>query len=412
MNSATPVLLALLLVCSVPAITVVAASPERGVVHSTDERHAFQQNTAAQTTPVEIENTTNQLSLTGDIRGSHAETETDFSAVLAGVTTQLQVDHETYVLSEHTFTQADDERQTAMVESAYDRLKDRINTLEEREREAVQDHAVGEISDAELIQVLLQNYQEATTIEETLDELDTRDDLLTESALSSQQLRADRTLLDFHTTSIRTNLDMATGMEESSESYEFRIQTSQDGYRLSQLDGRTYTTEIVRFDNRNADAPNQYQSTDQAMDQATGYYPWANEHGTSDFHDRSQETLYWLDIAHDEGQLNAYLDGGTGDIYREMQDISANSLPITETETKSYPGLELTLNKTPVTGPSELTVVDTNTGEPVQSTVEVDGVELGETDEDGSISYLPPAEEYNLTVDSGSESVSTSISTE
>ncbi|ELZ01448.1 hypothetical protein C482_06729 [Natrialba chahannaoensis JCM 10990] len=410
MNSATPALLALLLVCSLPAITVVAASPERGVAGGTYDQHNLQHATVEQATPIEIENTTNQLPLTGEIRGSHAETGASLGSAFTSSTTQLQVDHEQYVLAEREFGSANETEQAVMIENAYDQLRDRIESLNDREQDAVTDHAAGDISDGELTQVLLHNYYEATALQNALTELETSDDLVSEDVLSSRQLRADRTILDFQTTTIRTNLDAASSMEDATEQYEFRIQTSQDGYRLSILDGETYVTETVRFDNRDEGAPNQFEGFE-ANDRAMELYPWVEEHSNTDYHDRSSENLYLIDAVHNNRDIDILLDGGTGEVYREAQEVPIGSLPTVETETRSFSEFELTLNKTPAIGPVELTASDKDTGDPAQAMVEVDGVVLGETDDDGTITYLPPTSEYNLTVNYESgEGVSIQIS--
>lgn len=406
MNSAKATLLALLLVCSLPAITIVAASPGSEAGDSASEP-AFHQQSASQPTPVEIENTTNQLPLTGEVRTSHVEAGADLGVSLAASNTQLQIDHEQYVLAEREFNGADDDDQAVMIENAYDALKDRIDELEERERETVRAHANGDISDSELVRVLLQNYNEAVVLDDAFDELDNRDDLVSGETLSSTQTRADEQLLELHQTPIRTNIDAASQTQESSESYEFRIQTSEDGYRLSVLDDNSYTVETIRFDNRDADGADQFEEFE-ATDRAMELYPWVSERETPDFHDRSYENLYSMEFSHDNGQLDINLDAATGDVYHEEQEVSIDSLPTTETETKSFANFDAVLNKTPANGPVELTAVNRSTGEPVQETIEVDGVEIGETDEDGALRYLPPEEEdrYDLTANGTTRKIS------
>ncbi|ELY92831.1 hypothetical protein C483_06777 [Natrialba hulunbeirensis JCM 10989] len=409
MNSATPVLLALLLVCSLPAITVVAASPSHGASGDFDEQQALQQQTVEQTTPVEIENTSNQLPLAGEIRGSYGTIEPNLATSFAQTTTQMQVQYEQYNLTERELADVDGSDRADRIESAYNQTKERITALEDREREAVRQHQAGDLTDGELIQVLLQNYYEATALEETLDVLADDEDI---DVIPSQrqQFRADRTLLEFHTTPIRETIASASEVSDSSTPYEFRVQTAENGYRLSALDGDTYRTETVRFDNRDAGAPNQYESIDQMIDDIAQQYPWAHDHGSPHYQDNSLENLYWVDLPHDTGQLDIYVDAGTGDVYRESQVVSVSSLPAVETETKSTGSIERTFNKTPAIGPTELTVTEDGSDEPLQATIRIDGQEIGETDENGSITYLPPADTYNLTIDGETESVTAPVS--
>ncbi|ADD04959.1 uncharacterized protein Nmag_1380 [Natrialba magadii ATCC 43099] len=411
MNNATPVLLALLLVCSLPAISIVAASPSHGASGDVDEQQSLQQSTTAQepSSPVEIENTSNQLPLTGDIRGSHTVSESNLGTSFAKTTTQLQVDQQQYVLTERDLDELDGEDREQRIQTAYENTKDQIDALETREREAVLAHQNGDLSDGELVQVLVENYYEASALEETLFALQNDDDIDVVPS-QRQQFRADRTLLEFQTTAIRETLAEANEAGNPNTSYEFRIQTSESGYRLSALDGDTYSTETVRFDNRDADAPNRYESIDQMIEDITAQYPWAHDHGSPHYQDNSLENLYWVDLPHDNGQLDIYVDAGTGDVYREAQEVSVESLPTVETETKSTGRIERTFDKTPSIGPTVLTVTEDGSDEPLQATIRVDGREIGATDENGSITYLPPADSYNITIDGETESVSAPVS--
>ncbi|WP_323172036.1 hypothetical protein [Natrialba sp. PRR66] len=410
MNNAAPALLALLLVCSLPAMTVVAASPEQEASTDSSANQHYRLQEETQTTPVVIENTTNQLPLSGGIQGSHAETGADLGTSLASSSIQMQVDYEQYALVDQEFAQATNDEQVAMIQAAYNRTQERIESLDERERTAVRAHADGDLSDTELIQVYLETYHEAVALSDLLTDLKVRADQVSDYSLPAQQPRTDQKTLDFYTSTIRTNIADASQSIRSGNTYEYRIQTSQDGYRLSTLSGDSYLIETARFDNRDTTEQNQYRSQDEAQERLKELYPWTLSHRGSHTQDNSVENFYWLSLDHPHGELSTYLDGGTGDIYQEIQVVSADSLPTVESKTKSWnSSFEVTLNKTPAHGPVELTATDVDTGEPIQATIMIDGVEIGETDENGQLEYLPPTEAYDLAINGESSRVSTGI---
>nr|WP_241434650.1 hypothetical protein [Natrialba asiatica] len=376
---------------------------------SATDNYLLQEQT--QTTPVEIENTTNQLPLTGDIRGSYAETGADLGAALASSSIQMQVDYERYALFEREFDQATPEERATIIEDTHSRLKERIDALEPREQEMVKRYAAGEMTKTVFLQQLSRNHHEAVALQNALDELENH--LVRYSVpgepLSRQQLRADRSILDAYTTPIRTEIDAINKMQSPNERYEYRIQASQDGYRLSAIDGDSYVTETIRFDNRDIDGVNQYQAlngTNGVITDVSSLYPWPNVPGAADYHDRSRENLYVMDAAHDGVSIDVYFDGATGAVYREIQSVPINYLPAVEVETKSYPNLKVVINKTPANGPIELTAIDTETGDPAQETILVNGVEIGTTDESGTLQYLPPTEQHSITINRTTRQIS------
>ena len=417
MNSAMPALLAVLLVTSLLAMPVIAAGPEADDATRDAPDPQFQQLTLQQasSSPVEAEDTTNRLQLSGEIREERATYGTDFGLTLAAVDDHLRVDHEQYTIVDSEFDTATDEERENMIRTANNRITDRTEDLEEREREAVTAHAAGEITDTELIQTLLRNYNEAESLLHALNEIDDRTDAVPGYSLSNQQVRADEATLELHRTSLRANLDQASQSSGLDEQPDVRIQTSEDGYSLSMIEGDIYTLETVRFDNRDTDAENQFEnySNSETMEAATEHYPWAGgEQSWSSFNDYGEQNLYFVEMEDDRNHLQVYLDGGTGDVYRESQELALDSLPEDDSTSWIDDDLDLTITETPVNGPAEVRVADMVTDEPENATVTMNGEELGETDEDGTLWFLPPLGEYDVSVETESGSVDTTSANE
>ncbi|SDR34391.1 DUF7096 domain-containing protein [Natronobacterium texcoconense] len=416
MKGVTPVFLALLLVCSLPAIALVAADPGSEARSQFDE--SVQPTVAQQSDPVNTVNTTNRLSLPGDPETEYAEYGSDLGIALASSDDALRIDHEVFALSEREFDQANMTEQATMVEAAHERIQERIDDLEEREREAVRAHANDEQTTAELTQTLLRNYHEADELETTLNQLESRAERIPGYSLPSDELRADRDALSAYQTQPRTGLDIASETADADQQYEYVIQTTEEGYSLATIEGDVYLLETARFDNRDTTEPDQFSGFEH-IDRANELYPWAADDTPPSRLHGDTRGFYWLEYSHAQGNLEVYLDAGTGDVYREIQELSISSLPVTDQNSWANESLEMSVNQTAANGPVEVTVTDEETGDPVPATVsiedleneETDLIELGETDpEDGTLRFVPPTGDFEITAETATNTVNGTVS--
>jgi hypothetical protein len=407
MNDATAALLAVFVVLSLPATAVAAGTPDGGTDRGFEA--TLQQDSPSGTTPTDVDNTTNRLQLDGDVRSEYAEYSPDLGLALASADDELRIDHEQYAAVDAEFDEATDGERAELIQNAYDRLTNRAAELEQREREAVRAHAAGERSTAELLRTLLRNHNEAILLSERLGDLEERTDRVPGYSLSSEQLRADRTTFEFHNSPVRASLERVAESSADGDHLDVVVSTSQDGYALSIMEDSRYIVETTRFSNRDESAPDQFQEFE-ALEHTTRLYPWADEHGSLHFQDNSPTNLYWIDLFHDQGRLEIYLDGGTGNVHREVQELDAPLLPVTGTAVQSGDGLEMTINETPANGPIEVAVTDPETGAPESATVTVDGVEVGETGDDGKLWVVPPLGEYELAATTTTGSVNATLS--
>ncbi|WP_121741671.1 DUF7096 domain-containing protein [Natronorubrum halophilum] len=399
MNSAIPALLALLLVSSLVAIPVVAG-PGDGVQDR--PQAALQEQTVTNETAAE--GTTNRLSLDGEIRSEYVEYGADFGTLLASTDDELRDDYEQYTILDRRFDEVTTDEQKQMVQAANENIEDRADELEERERNAVRDHASGEMSTTELLQILLRNYHEAAVLSDALDDIEGRADRIPGYSLPIKDKQNE---LEMHRTPVRTSLETAArGLEDE---ITVAVETSESGYTLTTLDNN-YVREATRFDNRKAAWGSEFDDITDAYNHAGELYPWVFETGRSPTaNEHTSVNLYRIQASHDQGRFEAYLDGGTGNVHREVQELSHRSLPI-ETETRwSENGLNVSLSETPRNGPAEITVTDAETDEPETATVTVDGFEVDQTDNDGVLWFTPPSGTYDLVVESDSNSVEITV---
>ncbi|NGM70221.1 hypothetical protein G6M89_14585 [Natronolimnobius sp. AArcel1] len=423
MNSAAPVFLALLLICSLPAFTLVAADSTgfHGEQGENQQATALQQNPSTSTlsaqeqptsSPTTAENTTNRLELPEPIRNEHVEYRSGIGMELAQTDTQLRSDADQYLLVDREFEQADDDAREDMIEHAQDRLEERVEELEQRERDAVREHADGDRSNTELIETLFRNTHEAEAIIDGYDELAERADQVSGYTITNQQDRANTVIPELHQSQLRENMDGASDGATGSEPSQVQVRTAENGYSLLMIDGDDVLIETKRFDNRDVDSSDDLQG-ESLFDIASEHYPWAAENagGSRGSQSYTLAQLYSVEYDINNNNIEVFFDGGTGDVYHEYQELTLSELPVTEQYEWTSGGLEMTLNETPLNGPSEITVRESSSGEPQAATVSVNGVEVGEGDaDDGTLWYVPSTDEYELSIETSTRSTNTTVS--
>ncbi|MFP9191617.1 DUF7096 domain-containing protein [Natronosalvus vescus] len=401
MNTAAPALLALVLLCSLPAMTLVAASPG---ANAGTETHSS--TTAFETTPhgngsfLEVDGTTNRLLISGDNERTHVSPTQDFSTMVASADDELRVDANRFAFEQAFEETANHQARGELIDSQLEWIHDRVETLNEREQAAVRAHANGEITDGELTRALVRNYYEANELVRFHGELSTYTDRVSGYSIGFEMPRKIAT----HQSDARAEMVVAATYGHD---LSVTVETHVDGYRLSMVAGDTYLQEVTRFDLRDPDGESQFDSFGAAEEHATERYPWAL--GTANsyrFHAAAGNHLFLTEITHNHGELYAYIDGATEEVTREHQSLFVSRLPTEPANgTWNDESLQISLNRTPAHGPAEVTVTDRETGDPVQATISIDGHVVGETDEDGILWIAPPIGSYELTAETDDQRV-------
>ena len=418
MKYVVPVLFTLLVIAALPAMAVgpaIAGAPGTADIggDTVDSGDEIADGTAGSTThPIQADNTSNRLSVDQPVRSEYDTPGPDLTVALESADDELHLDHQLYVL-DRAFDDATNDEREELVETTYERVTDRIETLEERERDVVRAHASGEIPNTVLMQTLVRNHVEAGQLQSALLELEDRADVVSGYSLDT---RSDRTLLDTYQGAVRSTAEASNfGFLTGSTSDLVSIKTGESGYVLSTVDDDNYVREATRFDNRDPDATTrEFQSPSDAWDRAIELYPWVTEQtGSASVNERTAANLFWIQAPHAAGDFDAYLDGSMGDVFREEQKLSTASLPITANSTWASDSIELAVNETPANGPIEVTTTDPTTGDPVEATISIGDAELGETGADGTMWLVPPADdEYELTAERGADSVNATLPAE
>jgi len=204
-------------------------------------------------------------------------------------------------------------------------------------------------------------------------------------------------------------VDGTTGVDAPQTVY---LRAAGDGFVAATTDDGTYLRQATLRADRSPGEPNQFAGITLAYDRASELYPWVFENaiGSPSLSGFGDSPVYLVEASHPQGELRAYLDGATRNVFHETQTNAPEALPVALTRTASTDSLRLQVNTTHQTGAMWVTVTrpDGPNATAVDATVRVDGQRVGTTGDDGRLLTLQPAGSFRVNATTGSANVSLS----
>lgn len=403
-------LLVALLFVTAAVLPVAGTSPTPAQVETTNDPTASVETVA---------NTTNQLTLpAGEVRrSSYNGSGVDVGTATAAWSAQLHHRHSALSFEER-FQRADGNQVRSRL------VADRLATIEtyqqalaERQDSAIARYASGELSAPEFLQMRLLLNAEAGELLETLDRIADAPDTAPRYSLSepaTTRLRAVEGELRTLTGPVGTRLQFGDATDRT-----IYVEASDDGYMLATVTDEKYVRETLLNGSRDASLSDKFLETavndsdpetgrlDIADDRAAGLYPWLYDRQRPSFTFYGNSGIYELTASHPNGDLTAYLDGGTTDIFYQEQTRQLSSVQ-TRTTTRNVAGtLALTVRQSTTTGPLLVSATNNETGAAVNGTVSINGQPVGVTQSNGVLWTIEPRGAYTVTVatDMGNTSV-------
>lgn len=398
MSYAVPVFLAVLLVCSLPAMAVggagAGASPHGPTAGADDETLAGVAIDHA------IENRSiERLFLQGPVTDGYTQAHTDLGTSLASGGDGLRDDYAFHRIESQTSGEsmaAYRER----IEMALEQEIARADGFEAREQALLGEHTDEELVDVQLVSELVRFDNGVRSQKELFDRFDELENDV--PGLDLQMENRDR-LMDWHMSPGRNYASLVGQGFGDGDGSTVAVQTRSDGLVFETLDSGIYYREAVRHDNRDPTGSSDIGSVPDVVEFVNTQYPFAFEHSetnpTPDYFTAPDVGLFYVTFDHDHGATSVAIDSGAGDVFREYHTLRLDDLPTQPVgDPVENDTLRLALNETPDAGPMDVSVTDSGTDLPVDAAVYVDDVRVGTTGTDGSRWILPAADEFELTI--------------
>jgi hypothetical protein len=288
------------------------------------------------------------------------------------------------------------ERQRLIL-AALSRIERDEVSLHSRQSDVFSAHASGNLSDRELLDELVRISATAREYDRRLEEIDA---LAEETDGFSSPTRLDelQVALQVYEGPVR-DVALATARGERSAT-EIFIESTENSVTLATIVDGEYVRETFRNDrwDRGGGAI----SNNEAINVTTASYPETAALRIPDAFGAG--SVQRITIPHEYGLLRTFVSGGTEQVFVEHQRIDLDAFSNTERVTESGDGFDVIVDRSYVGGPVTVTVLDEETAEPapdVTVTKSVGGGDsrvIGDTNADGVVRTLSPAEPYRITV--------------
>jgi len=376
--------------------------------------YAPQERTQATATPLPsidtVDNTTNQLAIpSGDVRrASYNDTGIDVGSATEAWSAQLRHRHDALAF-EQRFRRTDGrEARARLVTDRLAAIESKEQALDERQDRAIARYARGEMSAPAFLRTRLVVDAEARQLLETLDRISSAPDTAPEFSLNDSttaRLRSVEGELRTLTGPVGTQLQSADTADRT-----LYIEVSDEGYMLATVTDDEYVRETRLDGARDAGAPDQFLQTarddgdpetdrlDVADERAADLYPWLYERQRPSFTFYGTSGIYELTANHPNGELTAYLDGGTTDAFYEEQRRDLSDIQTTAIASEVNGTVAVTVHQSSATGPLLVTAANNETDATVDGTVRINDQSVGTTGTDGVLWTVEPRGTYTVTV--------------
>ena len=366
-----------------------------------------------------VPNTTNQLTLPagGVRRSSYNSTGIDIGTATEAWSTQLQHRHDALSFEEQFRQTEGNDARARLIADRLSTVEAKQQALDERQDRAVARYARGEISASAFLRTRLVVDAEANELLETTDRIATAPDTapgysLSESATA--RLRSVEGELRTLTGPVGAQLQSAETADRT-----YYIEAADDGYMLATVADGQYVRETRLDSARDAGQADRFLQTavndadpetdrlDIADERAADLYSWLYERQRPSLTYYGTSGIYELTADHPNGELTAYLDGGTTEVFYEEQLRDLSDVQTTATRRTVNGTLAVTVRQSTPTGPLLVSAANNETSATVDGTVTVDGRPVGTTGNDGVLWTVEPRGAYTVTVstDTGNTTV-------
>lgn len=293
--------------------------------------------------------------------------------------------------------ESDDERQRRIL-SELSEIEQQEVTLNQHERTAIEAYTAGEIGPRELTIRLARVSMQSQLLRERLQIVRDEAEETPEFSVGSRANNLDFQLRTYDGP-VRNHVKSV--LEGEQPPVRVFVEAGGGAVVLTTLYDDTYVREASIPDRRDRSTTGSI-GLEEAENVTFANYPEiaANRGGADSL---GSDGLFIVRVPHTGGELTTYVDGGSERVFQEHQRISVGNVTGHEPVGDVQEGLNVTIDRSYPGGPARVTVVESDTDEPiVGATVTVGDADrsevVGTTDADGQHWVISPREPYLLTV--------------
>ncbi len=343
----------------------------------------------------------------GTVESGYGTPRADLGATLEMSDGELRSRYDAYRARRDVEAADTDYTKREAIHTALDGIERRIESIRAREQQAVRAYHAGDLTRRELLRTLARLDAETGSLRDAITDLQRVGASVIDRPLDRRLENLDGELQSLQSP-VRDRI--ASGLRGGGSVGTVHVAATDTGVVLETVDDGRYDRDAVRFDNYDPGDEDRYEeSLDAVLNRIGELYPWASTEQSGISIDWTASRLYVTDISHPQGTTLVYLDGGTGNVYREVQRLRLSRLPTESVETVVENGVVVRVNDTLGNNPLQISVVDASTGDPIDAAVTIDDQQLGRTGSDGRTWALGPRGTATLEVDTGRETISITL---
>lgn len=359
------------------------------------------QTTDGQVTIVSDANSTNYLapSVVDVTSEQYQDVSMDASSAATVAVQEIHNEHDRETFNRQ-LQSTDTGEQTEIAQGQLENITDRLNRLDAMQHDLFRRYSENEISTETLL-------RELTELQTAIQAQSMLVDQAEEYAEPPNEFRIRlETLVDAVSVEQPVTDRVQETLVGDSESMTVFVQSATEGLVLATVEDGVHYRQATLLNERNLEGEDQFGGNlslggySQAQQGMKELYPWAYDIPNLRFGGESPSVyskIYQLGQTHPHGELTAYFDGTTTNIFHENQRISVTSMPTNNTVSNTTAAGTVTVEGTRESGPLSVSVQD---GNQVVSgaTVLIEDQRVGTTSTDGNLWTVQPSGAFNVTV--------------
>lgn len=390
-----PLVVAVLLVCSLPAV----AFP--GVVNEPVASEPRSQQTTFEEGAVEWLTLSDGPAASGD-----GYVTIDVGATLDDDANRLESRYDDHRLDARMEAADSDAERRAILREEESRLSQSVEQLRDREQAAYTGYYEGDHTERELLSELAIVHTNAVALDDSIATLEEHANDVSGVSLTDRIETMEVETLTMQGPVRERVAEMLRGEADSTRAY---VETNGEGVILGVVDGGDYHREAHRIDHRNPDGESQYGSLGQSEDRIEELYPSVFSDARWSYSEVGYGTHRGVGN-HAQGSLTVYLDTATGEVYREFQTFDLGSTETTLIEEETDAGVDMAVSQTVPGGPAKVTLTDAGTDAPLSGEVALNNRTVGTTNEAGEVWFVAPRDSMTITATVGSTEIELAVS--